>query len=123
MRDDRDESGFTLVELLVATVISGIIIGGIASILIVTLQSYPRSAAKLSASENAQLLSTWLLPDVQSADGAACGIQAPPAPDKRPVVTAPACAAPDDKLRLTWSDAAQWSTPRGLPTIAWSARS
>ena len=108
MSADRGESGFTLVELLVATVVSGIIIAGIASILIVTLQSYPRSAAKLSVSENAQLLSTWLVPDVQSADGAACGIQAPPAGNGR--CSPPACAAPDDKLRLTWSDAAVVNT-------------
>lgn len=103
MNRDRDESGFTLVELLVATVVSGIIIGGIASILIVTLQSYPRSAAKLTVSDNAQLLSSWLVPDVQSADGTASGIQAPP-------VNNSGCAtqgiAAIDKLRLSWSDAA-----------------
>ena len=55
---DRSESGFTLVELLIATVISGIIIAGIAGIMIVTLRTYPQSAARLSVSDNAQLLSS-----------------------------------------------------------------
>jgi hypothetical protein len=67
MSVDRSEGGFTLVEVLLATVISGLIIGGITTALIVSFRNYPRSASRLAQSNNPLLLSSWLVPDVQSA--------------------------------------------------------
>src|SRR5271165_3208129 len=101
MSRDRSESGFTMVELLVATVVSSIIIGAIAGILIVTLRTYPQSAAKLTVSDNAQLLSSWLVPDVQSAGGSAGDIQTSPSVSGcQPPSGVPA----KGKLQLSWQD-------------------
>jgi len=96
MSSDRSESGFTLVELLVALVVSSIVIGGITSILIITLQSYPQSATKISQSDNPELLTSYFLPDAQST-GSGDGIQLNP-------TSGVPCAPPADKLRLTWSN-------------------
>jgi hypothetical protein len=66
---DRSECGFTLIEVTLATVITGIIVGAIGTALVIMLTSYPRTANRLAQSDNAQLLSSWLVPDIQSASG------------------------------------------------------
>ena len=102
MSHPESEDGFTLVEVLLAVVISAIIVGGIAGILIVTLESYPRSAARISLSDNAQLLSSYLVPDAQSAAWNAQGI------DTGALTNIPGCSATpppssSNVVTLTWS--------------------
>jgi prepilin-type N-terminal cleavage/methylation domain-containing protein len=103
MNRNQSESGFTLVEVLVATIISAIIVGGIAGILIVTLESYPSSAARISLSDNAQLLSTWLVPDAQSAAWNSQGIDMSPALTDIPGCTV-SLPPSTNVVTLSWSD-------------------
>ncbi len=67
----RDDAGFTLVELLMAIVIMGIVIGPLAAGLLIGLRTSDETANRLAGSNDAQLLSVWLPPDVQSAGGSA----------------------------------------------------
>jgi hypothetical protein len=63
---DRSDRGFTLVEMLLTTVITGVIIGALATVVIVTINLYPASANRLAQSNDAQRLATWFVPDVAS---------------------------------------------------------
>jgi prepilin-type N-terminal cleavage/methylation domain-containing protein len=113
---DRSDSGFTLIEVTLATVITGIIVGALATALVIMLNSYPSSANRLAQSDNAQLLSSWLVPDVQSASGGDGplayntpypGILIPSPQTQTTAITG--CGAPvppsASVLKLTWADA------------------
>jgi prepilin-type N-terminal cleavage/methylation domain-containing protein len=63
----RSANGFTLVELMVAMVITSIIVGAIAGGLMVSSANYNASATRLALSSGAQQLSAWLSNDVESA--------------------------------------------------------
>jgi hypothetical protein len=67
MRPRRTEGGFTLAELLLAITVLGIIIGSIGSAFVVMLSNYSAVGSRAAQSHDSQLLSSWLLPDVQSA--------------------------------------------------------
>lgn len=64
------EAGFTLIELMMAIVILGIIIGPLTAGLIVGLRTSADTQNRLTGSNDAQMLSIYLPPDVQSADDA-----------------------------------------------------
>lgn len=82
MRDLRntiqnDDAGFTLVELLVATVIMGIIIGPLTGVLLLGLGTATASKAKETHSSDEQLVTSYFDSDVQSSKtvttGSFCG--------------------------------------------------
>ena len=61
------EAGFTLVELLVAIVILGIIAVPLGASAFLGLRTADETSNRFASSNDAQLLSIWLPPDVQSA--------------------------------------------------------
>jgi prepilin-type N-terminal cleavage/methylation domain-containing protein len=63
----RDESGFTLVELLIAVVVMGMIVTVIGAAVNVGLRTMDDTSNRLTSSTDAQLLSIYLPKDVQSA--------------------------------------------------------
>jgi prepilin-type N-terminal cleavage/methylation domain-containing protein len=65
--DTGKQAGFTLVELLVAIVILGTIVGAIGSALIVGFRTQGSTQERLEQSSDAQLLASYFGPDVQSA--------------------------------------------------------
>jgi len=66
---NREESGFTLIELVVVTAVLGIILSSIAGAFIVVIRTVGVTQERTSQSHDAQILSFWLVPDLQSADG------------------------------------------------------
>lgn len=93
------DEGFTLIELLVAMAIMAIITTAIGSAFVVALRTTYTTARKLNVSNNAQLLSQYLVPDVLSAD--VNGVDTAP-------TASPGCTgtpATGMKLALNWTDA------------------
>lgn len=89
----RDD-GFTLVELLITIVITGVIVGVISTAMIVGLHADASTRTRLAESHDAQLVSVYLPPDLQSTSG--------------DVVAAPAtnteCSGGPNFLRLKWTE-------------------
>jgi prepilin-type N-terminal cleavage/methylation domain-containing protein len=83
MSGNRDDSGVTLVEVLVATTIIGLLGAVIAAAFAVGVRETRSSSKRLSESQAAQIAASFFPPDVQSAatimlGGAACtGTTAP----------------------------------------------
>jgi prepilin-type N-terminal cleavage/methylation domain-containing protein len=94
-RARAEEAGFTLVELLITIVISGIIMGPIAASLLVGLRTSDETSNRLAGSSDAQLLSIWLPPDVQSAGGVAGDVSTSSNTD---------CSGVTNTLRLQWRE-------------------
>jgi prepilin-type N-terminal cleavage/methylation domain-containing protein len=63
----RTEEGFTLVELVVAIIIFSLIVVPISSAIVVGLRATPSTAGRLLELRDAQLLSTYLTADAESA--------------------------------------------------------
>ena len=89
------EGGFTLVELLVSIAIMGIIIVPIAASLFLGLRTSDETANRLAGSNDAQLLSSWLPPDVQSAGNQSGDVVATPTVNTD-------CSGVNNVLRLRW---------------------
>lgn len=66
MRGLRDDAGFTLVELLAAVAILGIVILPLTGGIILGLRTMNSTTNRYSSSNDAQVLSRYLPPDVQS---------------------------------------------------------
>lgn len=64
----RNDDGFTVVELLVAVVILGIVIGAVTAAIIVGLRTTDGTQQRLAESHNAQMASSFFVQDVESAD-------------------------------------------------------
>lgn len=67
-RTISEDDGFTLVELLLASVIGSIIIGVIAAALIVSLKNIDGTSGRLSDSHDAQIAQDYFTTDAQSSD-------------------------------------------------------
>jgi prepilin-type N-terminal cleavage/methylation domain-containing protein len=63
----ENESGFTLIELIIVIVILPMIIAGVAAAIIATLQNQSTEFNRLSGSADAQIASAYFASDVQSA--------------------------------------------------------
>lgn len=61
-----DSAGFTLIELLIGSLIAAIIAGAVATALIVSFDAVGATSDEVAQSHDAQDLSFWLLPDLQS---------------------------------------------------------
>jgi hypothetical protein len=104
---DRSDGGFTLVELLLTTVITSVIIGALATVVMVTINLYPENANRLAQSNDAQRLASWFVPDVvslgaQNGDidtNAKSGSSCKNVPSSANVPSANA-----NVLKLTWTD-------------------
>jgi prepilin-type N-terminal cleavage/methylation domain-containing protein len=126
--EERDQRGFTLVELLVVVAVLGIILSAVAGSLIVVVRTTGATAHRLSQSHDAQLLSTWLVPDLQSAVGpvglvgsARIALKAPD--PSLQVGACPAGAQRFGELHLAWNDAATniaYSAIYAIDTTRWA---
>ena len=91
------ESGFTLIELLLVVVMLGIIIAPLTAGLMVGLRTTEETANRLSGSNDAQILSTWLPPDIQSTGNQAGDVVFSPTADTE-------CSGISNRLRLRWRE-------------------
>ncbi len=91
-RLDLGEEGMTLIELLIAIVITGLILAPIAASLFLGLRATDGTILRLNESHDRQLLSTYFPRDILSADSA---------PD-----TNAGCSPPlhSNKLRVEWDE-------------------
>jgi prepilin-type N-terminal cleavage/methylation domain-containing protein len=117
----RDD-GFTLPELLMSIVIIGIILSGVAGGLWTVLHNHQASARQIGGSVDAQVLASWLLPDVQSATPGAAGV------DISPAAAAGCTGVPTSTnvVRLVWAEsssanayAANYRTEQATATAPW----
>lgn len=86
----RAEAGFTLVELLVATVITTVVIAAIAASIVVGLRTTDATNERLAESHDAQIAAAYFVPDVHSADDAS--------------TSDTECAGATPVIRLRWTD-------------------
>lgn len=96
-RDVRSEGGFTLVELLLVIVMLGIIIAPLTAGLMVGLRTTDETANRLAGSNDAQLLSLWLPPDIQSTGNVAGDVVFSPTSNTE-------CSGISNRLRLRWRE-------------------
>jgi prepilin-type N-terminal cleavage/methylation domain-containing protein len=96
-RRARGERGFTLVELMLSIVISGIILAPITAGVIVGLRTTAETSNRLSGSNDAQLLAAWLTPDIQSTGNQAGDVVAAPTANTE-------CSGVSNRLRLKWRE-------------------
>lgn len=73
----RDERGFTLVELLVATSILGVVMGAISAAIIVGLKTTDDTITRLSESHDTQISTAYFSGDAQSAEKVELGVTDP----------------------------------------------
>lgn len=64
----RNEDGFTLVELIIVIVIMGVVFGAITMAIITGLKTTTATDQRLSLSHDAEIASTWVTTDAQSAN-------------------------------------------------------
>lgn len=60
------DAGFTLIELLIGALITAVVAGAIASAIIISFRTVGATTDRIAQSHDAQNLSFWLLPDLQS---------------------------------------------------------
>ena len=88
--------GVTLVELLISISIMGVILGPLSAGLIIGLKTAGETQTRSSGTEDAQLLSVALPPDIQSAGNAASDVVATPTANTE-------CSGVTNVLRLRWT--------------------
>lgn len=101
MREQEDEGGFTLVELLVSITVLGVILSAIVSAMLVYLSNGVDSSRRDDHSAGAALLASYLERDLASADAVTTG--------------GTACSGTANRLSLTWT---QWSSSVSSPVPA-----
>src|SRR2546427_5190279 len=69
----HSEQGFTLVEVIIGTLIASMVVGAIGSALIVTLRTTGATSSRMSENHDVQITSSYLANDVQSASGITVG--------------------------------------------------
>ena len=87
----RDDRGFTLIEVLMAITILGLITGALGTALIVALRNLDATQTRMAESHDAQMASAYVVTDVQSATAI--------------TTTQPKCGATTSPVAvLAWSD-------------------
>lgn len=102
MKPQRSESGFTLVEMLIAIVILGIIVVPITGALVVTLRTTDETSNRMVASNDAQLLSFWLPGDIQSTGNDTLNANVLDDDTVYPPTVSTECSGRTNALRLEW---------------------
>src|ERR1700737_476554 len=69
IRRQFEESGFTLIEVLIAIVVLGFIATGVAASIVLFFKTADGTTARLSLSHDSQLLANYLTPDLDSVVG------------------------------------------------------
>ena len=75
---DRDEGGFSLIELAVAISVLGLVMGGLVGVFVTLLELAPTTGSIFSESHDAQLAASYWVTDVESADNVSTGARACP---------------------------------------------
>lgn len=101
VREDGEDSGFTLVELLLAVSILGVILGSITSALLVFFDGAVYTRDRDDHSAGASLAATYLNRDLASASSASAG--------------GSVCSGVSNVISLTWSE---WTASSSSPTPA-----
>ena len=99
-RRRHDEAGMTLVEILIVIVIMGVITAAIGAVLIVSIQNTERTRTRMSQSRHSNLITTYLNPDVASAETAVAD-------------TGTLCSGGTNELQLQWTETRPFGN--GLP--------
>jgi prepilin-type N-terminal cleavage/methylation domain-containing protein len=111
----RDEGGFTLMEVLIATVVAGILLVGVTSGFVAAINGTTGASDRFIESHDAQLLATYFPSDVQSA--------LPSSVNQDPNLLA--CSGSLDgttnELQLHWTEATTAASASGTapPTAYW----
>ena len=114
-RRDR-ERGFTLVELLVAIAILGIIMVAIGAMIATAFRTTATVSDRLTASRGPKMVSRYWLPDVESAETIASGAGCAPASGSQPVAT---FTWPEDPSTVDTPDADP-NVVAPVRTVTWS---
>lgn len=101
-RNAHPDLGFTLIEFLVAMVITAITAIAIAGSLIISFRTVGATADQVAQSHDAQTLSFWLLPDLQSLHGSTPDTTHPNGPTRSQCIGA--LPAGTFIFNLTWTD-------------------
>ena len=109
MTPRRDSAGFTLVELLITSIIVGIVTFAVGTALLIGIKTTFETGERLGQSNSSQLLGQYLLPDIASA--APGGVNTSPGAPFG--CSGPAPAGPS-VLALTWTNEFTGSATRAV---------
>ena len=98
----RDDAGMTLIELLITTVVLGIIVTVIAAAVVVTIRQQPVTRSRLDVAAWEQSLALWLPADLSSAGARPGDVDADAA--ATPPCADPMCSFGSNALQLKWDD-------------------
>jgi prepilin-type N-terminal cleavage/methylation domain-containing protein len=96
-RRKRREGGFTLIEMMMAMAIMGIIVIPMTATVFIGLRTTDETSTRLAGSNDAQLLSVWLPADVQSTGNQSGDVVASPTANTE-------CSGVSNLLRLKWRE-------------------
>lgn len=99
---ERNDSGMTLIELLITMSVLGTIVAVIAAAVIVTVRQQPVTRSRLDVAAWEQSLALWLPSDLSSAGGDPDDISADPA-EPAPCATA-SCTFGSNALQMKWDE-------------------
>lgn len=101
-RSDRD-SGMTLIELLITTLVLGVVVTVMAAAVVVTIRQQPVTRSRLDVAAWEQSLALWLPADLSSAGANPGDVDADPSASP-PGCVDPQCTFGSNALMLTWND-------------------
>jgi type II secretory pathway pseudopilin PulG len=99
--------GFTLIELIIALGIGTLLIGAIGTAFAIGLRTTEETSNQVGEAAGAQIVGTWFLTDVQSAEqigGARCGVS--PSDVAEVFTRSTAADPPQERYVVWWLDAA-----------------